>query len=282
MQFQLEPDNRGATDETLLDDLRAVATSLNLMSISVSEYAKSGRFHPSTIESRFGGWNAALKRCGLSLRKISVVSEREFLDDVKRVAQMLSADTVTSKQYADHGTFSLKPVPRLFGDWPNVLARIDMKPAAWYERVKSDTDLFENLELVWRSVGRQPRQSDLRKPLSMVGRDVYARRFGSWRNALERFVQFMNSEGAEKTLSDKIEPFRPESQTTGFLADAKGNPSARTANWRLRFLVMRRDSFRCCQCGASPALSSGVVLVIDHIVAWSAGGQTVIDRKSVV
>jgi hypothetical protein len=47
---------------------------------------------------------------------------------------------------------------------------------------------------------------------------------------------------------------------------------------RLRFFVMRRDHFKCQQCGRSPANEPGVVLVVDHIKPWSEGGKTVIDN----
>jgi 5-methylcytosine-specific restriction endonuclease McrA len=38
---------------------------------------------------------------------------------------------------------------------------------------------------------------------------------------------------------------------------------------------MRRDDFKCRLCGASPAISPGVILVVDHVVPWSKGGETV-------
>ena len=275
MQFQLELDNRGATDETLLDDLRAVAAALNLTSVSRNEYESKGRFHPKTLVNRFGSWNGTLTRAGLGLRRVPVVLESQFLDDVKRVALLLAAETVTTEQYSRHGRFSLKPVPRLFGEWRHMLARLDMKPSPHDFRTLSDSDLVENLERIWRTVGRQPRQSDLRTPLSIVGYKAYVRRFGTWRAALEHFVEIINRESALDQSSEYSVTRTVEELA---ISSVKENPSARTANWRLRFLVMRRDSFRCCQCGASPALSPGVVLVIDHIVAWSAGGQTVMEN----
>jgi 5-methylcytosine-specific restriction endonuclease McrA len=37
---------------------------------------------------------------------------------------------------------------------------------------------------------------------------------------------------------------------------------------------MRRDGFRCCHCGRSPASTPGVELNVDHIKPWSEGGET--------
>ena len=49
-------------------------------------------------------------------------------------------------------------------------------------------------------------------------------------------------------------------------------------NWRLRFLTLRRDGFRCKACGRSPANEPGVELEVDHVVAWSEGGETVLEN----
>jgi len=47
---------------------------------------------------------------------------------------------------------------------------------------------------------------------------------------------------------------------------------------RLHFEVLKRDSFKCCVCGASPAKDPSVELHIDHIIPWSKDGETVIDN----
>ncbi|MBO5914452.1 MAG: HNH endonuclease, partial [Clostridia bacterium] len=38
---------------------------------------------------------------------------------------------------------------------------------------------------------------------------------------------------------------------------------------KLRYKVLKRDNFKCCACGASPAKDPSVELHIDHIVPWS-------------
>ena len=47
---------------------------------------------------------------------------------------------------------------------------------------------------------------------------------------------------------------------------------------KLRYLVLKRDNFKCCACGTSPAKDSSVELHIDHIVPWSKGGETTMDN----
>ncbi|WP_349257294.1 HNH endonuclease [Novimethylophilus sp.] len=38
------------------------------------------------------------------------------------------------------------------------------------------------------------------------------------------------------------------------------------------------ETVTCCACGASPAISLGVELHVDHIVPWSKGGETVLEN----
>ncbi len=42
----------------------------------------------------------------------------------------------------------------------------------------------------------------------------------------------------------------------------------------LRYKILKRDNYKCCICGASPAKDSSVELHIDHILPWSKGGET--------
>jgi 5-methylcytosine-specific restriction endonuclease McrA len=49
----------------------------------------------------------------------------------------------------------------------------------------------------------------------------------------------------------------------------------RTASLSLRFEVLRRDDFRCRYCGRQPP---EVMLHLDHVEPWSAGGRTVLEN----
>lgn len=53
---------------------------------------------------------------------------------------------------------------------------------------------------------------------------------------------------------------------------------SRTISDKLRYQVLKRDHFKCCACGASPAKDPSVELHIDHIIPYSKGGKTTIDN----
>ena len=54
--------------------------------------------------------------------------------------------------------------------------------------------------------------------------------------------------------------------------------TSRKISDKLRYQVLKRDNFKCCACGASPAKYPDVELHIDHIIPWSKGGETVINN----
>ena len=273
MKYELEPDNRNCADQVLLDDLRDIANRLAKATLTKEEYDKHGRFHSATVRKRFGTWNAALELSGLIVQKRMNIPHEEMLADLKKVAEIVGTQGVSKTSFTQLGNFSPETVAKRFGSWTLALAAAGLETSAnWKPKVAVD-ELFMNMANVWEHVGRQPKQSDFRPPTSKYHEATYTNRFGSWRKALEAFVEATNApETADsEAISDVaeipyIKPIPTKKRTNR-------NPS-----WRLRFLVHRRDKFRCCACGTSPASQVGVTLVIDHIKAWSDGGETVIDN----
>lgn len=54
--------------------------------------------------------------------------------------------------------------------------------------------------------------------------------------------------------------------------------TSRKISDKLRYQVLKRDNFKCCACGASPAKDPSIELHIDHIIPYSKGGETTIDN----
>lgn len=128
-------------------------------------------------------------------------------------------------------------------------------------------------------LGRQPTTTDIKNGISKYSLHTFERRFGSWRKALEFFVSYMNGEQeVEKTdkIDDDIQ--LPDDIQDRIENEVPRHKTKRDINLRMRFLVMKRDNFKCCMCGRSPATTPGLELHIDHIVPWSKGGETVIDN----
>jgi len=61
-----------------------------------------------------------------------------------------------------------------------------------------------------------------------------------------------------------------------------GHRTTREVPDSLRYKVLKRDHFKCCACGASPAKDPSVELHIDHVIPWSRGGETTLDNLQVL
>ena len=191
------------------------------------------------------------------------VSDDEFCADLVRVAEKLNVQSFSAKQYDENGSYRSDTISRRFGCWTNALIRAGLTPD-FSNRTHTTDELFENIEKVWVAKGKQPVRSDMNdKSLSSISSGAYLRRFGTWSAALQAFVEYINSEEEQPSITAQ----------TDYLAKDKRSISLRT-----RFLVMQRDSFKCRLCGASPANSPEVVLHIDHIVPWSKGGKTTMEN----
>ncbi|MFN3439745.1 MAG: homing endonuclease associated repeat-containing protein [Acidovorax sp.] len=188
------------------------------------------------------------------------VSSAELLEDLASIARNQGWSTVGLRQYEKLGKYSYTTFSRRFGSWNEALKLAGLSTSN--EINLSDEALFENILVLWQYFGRQPRRSELAHPPSVISQSPYNRRFGSWLAALEAFVNFANSAGTEMPVDKGAETRR----------------TGRDPSLRLRWQVLQRDRFICCGCGASPALSFGVELHVDHVVAWSKGGETVLDN----
>jgi hypothetical protein len=189
----------------------------------------------------------------------------ELITDLRRVATLLGKDSVTIAEQNEHGRFNAMTLRRRLNGWKEAL---EMAGLQYGKRMNiPEEELLEHIEVLWIRLGRQPHFSDL-KADGNFGGTTYIRRFGSWRKALGAFVAFINS--GSDTPEGPAERVSIEQRHT--------KQGKRDISWRLRFIVMRRDNFKCRVCGRTPAIDPTVTLDVDHIKAWAKGGHTVLEN----
>ncbi len=186
------------------------------------------------------------------------VANQEILADMQRAAQLAGTDVLSQRLYSEFGQYDPTTASRRFGSWNKAIAAAGLQIAN--EINISDERLFENVMLLWEHYGRQPRRAELARSPSQISQGAYRRRFHSWMDALTQFVAYANAQDARPPSS---------AETAG------GHRTTRDPSLRMRFRVLKRDNFSCRACGASPALMPGLSLHVDHVKAWSAGGETV-------
>lgn len=280
MEFVLNEYHRNVPEEDLLSDLVSVANQLNQKTLSLSEYSKHGKYSGGTFRNRFGSWSNALKKAGLEQKNVCT-SINDFIDDVKNLAAQLKKTSITVTEYQHFGSYHHHYFRYHNLGWDDVLKMAGLNSTPYHHgknKTISDIELFEEIERVWIKLGRQPTSIDIEKGLFKYGRNTFGRRFGSWRKALEAFVDYINSSNTSdcnNTNENDVEQVTVDHSPEQQMIRHKTN---REPNLRLRFKVLLRDNFKCSQCGRSPATDSSVELHVDHIYPWAKGGETTFDN----
>jgi len=196
--------------------------------------------------------------------------EDELIADLKNTATKLNQDFVTREQQDKFGKFDSSNMANRLGGWAKAHERAGPNLARHQKSLRlSDDELFQNLEEVWTKLGKQPIQTDMFPPLSKFSAGTYKKYFGTWMKGLEKFVANINNEediSSESSIKSlQVEP-------------ATKHRTKREINWRLRFIVMRQDNFKCKNCGRSPATDPTIILHVDHKIAWANGGEIVLEN----
>lgn len=195
------------------------------------------------------------------------VPDQKLISDLLKIAKELNKVTVTRNEYDERGAYCSRTIERRFGSWNKALERAGI-PRNKNSNI-TEEDLFQNLEEVWVRLGHQPRRAEIQSRSSRFSSAAYERRFGTWRKALESFIKYVNNE--ENIFSENV-------IKNSKVQSATRHKTTRDVNWRLRFLVMRRDNFKCKSCGRSPAVDPEIILHVDHIIPYANGGETVLEN----
>ena len=195
------------------------------------------------------------------------IPKDDLLADLRRVASALDTESVTREQYRAQGVFAPATLQKAFGSWNLALESAGLMVD--HRKGIPDEEFFSNIAAVWTTLGRQPTSKDMsdRSIGSVFPIGSYKRRFATWNAALIAFSEFINRDEEPTGFGA---PMRSEGRKY-----SKTKRSTRDINWRLRAKILIRDACICQMCGSSPAKAPGCVLHVDHITAWSNGGETV-------
>ena len=203
------------------------------------------------------------------------IPDGDLLDDLKRVAASLKKEKISSREYDSHtGKYTAGTIGKRFGGWNKALERAGL--GLVNHRNVSEEELFKNIEKIWIKLGRQPVSRDIKKPLSEYSASHYTSKFGTYRNALSAFVEFINSDRKriEETEIDENNSVIPLKAESVYKHLTKRIPSD-----RLKVRVLMRDGNKCRLCGI---VVEGGDIHFDHIKPWSKGGETVLENLQVL
>lgn len=194
----------------------------------------------------------------------------EILEDIKQVMTKLGKTTVTIREYDKMGNYHSSTALRKIGTWNEILRTLNATTSNIFHE---DKDLLDNIKKVWLQKGIQPTRRDMdNKALSSISSGTYLRHFGTWYNALDKFIEYINNDDDE-SLIDLDEG---KNEVNGVKHKTKREPSD-----RLKVQVLMRDGNKCRICGV---LCDGGIhkMHFDHIIPWSKGGETTLENLQVL
>ncbi len=191
------------------------------------------------------------------------VPDAVLLADLTEVYESAGGSKITIELYEKFGKYNSSTIIRHFGSWNSALEQAGLQIS---NKQYTLQELYDNLAELWLKLGHQPSRRELALAGSPISYKAYERKFGKWSVALKSFIAYYNDSDSSALIQNPI------------LKHEAPHSTSRDINLRMRFLVMQRDNFKCCLCGASPAKDSSVELHVDHIIPWSKGGETVLNN----
>jgi hypothetical protein len=277
------------SEEEALDEIRSADTAIGKQFLCRPDFDRVSRVTSGTLIRKFGSWQELLCKAGIGdkykgpsitakLRRNEnrFLSDDEILDELKRLACLLQTNTLTRNDIRNHSELIADSiVVNRFGSLKRGLELAGLKTSAKYRERIDDVRYLENILSVWTFHGRQPTANEMNVTPSSISKNAYLNRFGSWREALQSFIDFANNETPEKSIekkpvaiSDNGSTARPQSRPEEKRGIALG----------LRYKVLSASNFKCTRCGNSPATDHGCKLHIDHVMPFSKGGKTVFEN----
>lgn len=210
----------------------------------------------------------------LDRRRIDKIPREDIITELKRVAKVYDFRRFSGREFDNVSSLCKRcAIIKELGSWDNALAAtgLDLKP---HRNRRRDTiperDLFQELERVWRLLGHRPSKTEWESIKPKYSYTTYKSRFDGWVNACAAFIEFKS----DMNVAVSNEPNLAQAEANSRKKMEIREEEKRNIPLRLRIDVLKRDRFRCVLCGRSPATENGVVLHVDHKLAFSQGGQT--------
>jgi len=119
--FELEEFHRNVSDDDLIADLVRVSQELNKKQITFRDYNRSGKYHSSTVATRFGSWHRALEKAGLDKTIDRNIPTEDLFRNIVDVWSKLGRQPKTRDLSSEVSRFSSSTYSYRFGSWRNAL-----------------------------------------------------------------------------------------------------------------------------------------------------------------
>lgn len=278
------------TEEQLFDEIKNIWSEIGRRP-TYSEFRKKANFGTKIYEKRYGSWTKAIEVfCAANVnyqsssKGIGFNATKDLLiQELQKIQQENSLEVLNQGDYEKYGgKYSVQTFYNHFGSWKAAKIAAGLKIG---RALPEKLELYDELQRVWEQLGRQPLFSEM-KALSKFSPKTYSLKFGGWTKAIYSFIEYMSidtQEDSQEEINDNVtivSLIEKEPEKSSIINNENVNiikmKTPRTVSTRLRFKVFMRDKFACQYCGKTP--EDGIKLEADHVVAYSNGGETVLEN----
>ncbi|WP_415383016.1 homing endonuclease associated repeat-containing protein [Halosimplex sp. TS25] len=178
----LEPNReQNISDEDLLAELRKLANELD-RTPTMADMDETARYSHGPYQTRFGSWNEAIEKAGLTPNKKHDISDEDLIAEMQRLTGELGRAPKRSEMN-DRGKYSGAVYTRRFGTWSEGVEAAGLEVPAQRKQYTNEDLLEELRRLSDSNSGKIPTWTDMQTDGKMSAK-IVSDRFGSWREAL--------------------------------------------------------------------------------------------------
>jgi hypothetical protein len=203
-------------------------------------------------------------------KRVDSKEKEKIIEELKTVFNKVGKRYYGRREYDKYSVYCKgSTVIRYFGSWETALqnAGIESKPN---RRIRKDKilelDLLIELMNIWEKLGHRPSKDEWLSAKSKYSYTTYKRTFGGWINACEKVLEYIGNDQNIEETQNKENTVEVEQDI--ILKKTRSIPL------KIKLQVLKRDNYKCCFCGKSPALNAGTILHIDHIIPFSKNGKS--------
>jgi hypothetical protein len=157
------------SEESLLNELRRVAKILNKNTLSQREFNQYGKAGHRVVTTKFGSWNTALQKAGLTIEHVRNISSEELFAEIDKVWNQLGRQPQW-REMRQLGKFSMDTYTHRFGSWLKALEEF----VRWKNKVEGNNlaDLKEISPEILIDQPQKPRKAkkvEYGEPIDFLG-----------------------------------------------------------------------------------------------------------------
>jgi hypothetical protein len=157
------------SDESLLNELRRVANLLGKTTLYQREFNKHSRVGASTISHKFGSWENALEKAGLSSEFHRNISDEKLFAEIERLWNQLGRQPFMADM-RQYGKFSSKPYFTRFGSWIKAIeAFVQWKGKSEVVRTLDLTEVSPKILIDRPQKPRKTKKVEYGEPIEFLG-----------------------------------------------------------------------------------------------------------------